>query len=82
MPDKENWPAIFIFYIVPIALVLSGIFSQSAFQFFLGLLMVLLSLAGVVAAIGSVLEKDIFTFLISTAATIYWFIPITIDTFQ
>jgi hypothetical protein len=45
-------------------------------------MMVLLSLAGVVAAIGSVLEKDIFTFVISTAATIYWFIPITIDTFQ
>jgi hypothetical protein len=82
MPDKENWPAIFIFYIVPIALVLSGIFSQSAFQFFMGLMMVLLSLAGVIAAIGSVLEKDIFTFVISTWVTIYWLIPITNDTFQ
>jgi hypothetical protein len=48
----------------------------------MGLMMVLLSLAGVIAAIGSVLEKDIFTFVISTWVTIYWLIPITNDTFQ
>ena len=80
--NRENCFGIIFYIILPIAILVSGLISQSFYQFVGALFMLLLSLAGVVGAVGSALEKDFFSAAIISGVTIYWLIPITIETFK
>ena len=77
--NGQNWIGITFGIIFTVAFVVSGIVSQSLGQFVEVSFALSFTLTAVVGAVGSVLEKDFFSAVVISGATIYWFIPMTIE---
>jgi hypothetical protein len=79
--NRENWPAVLLFIIFPIAIFTIGSLNKSLFDSVGVLFMAILSVFGIVAAIAALIEKSFVSAAFYGFITFYWLIPVTIDSF-
>jgi hypothetical protein len=78
MMNGQNWYRYAFFILLPLTLVIAGFNSQSLGQFVEIMFGLFLCIWAIIAIVGSILEKEMFT-LFFGAVGLYFFIPLLVE---